>query len=77
MLLEFGCCALHDARNAGVVYMADFGEKVVFHLKIQAPDVPRQQAIVARKVDGGVHNAGAMRAQRVGDVLNVDCVDKL
>jgi len=53
--IEFGCGAFHNARNFRVVYMANFREKVMFHLEIQTTHIPGQQAVFPREIDRGIH----------------------
>lgn len=46
---------LHDLSYLRIVNVANPWKKVVFYLKIQSTNAPREQAITSRKIDSGLH----------------------
>ena len=48
-----GTNAFHNEGDCRVVEMADAGKEVVFHLQIQATQVPGKRAVGPREVNGG------------------------
>ncbi|TAF53351.1 MAG: hypothetical protein EAZ62_04580, partial [Sphingobacteriia bacterium] len=56
--LVFPTNRTHDVRNGGIMNVRDFGEKVVFNLKIQSAYQPTHQFVVGGKIGRGFDLVG-------------------
>src|SRR5688572_1576059 len=66
---ELGAGLLHYLRDARVVNVADTWKQVVLDLEVEATDVPAQEVVGSREIDGGfhlVHGPGPRHLPHVG-----------